>query len=337
MSGGIVSLCTGFGALDRAVQEVFGGRLVAVADTDRAASALLAHHYPGVPNLGDIANVDWSSFASEDWVTVGWPCQPWSVGGLRKGAEDERAIWPEVARAIGVVRPRHVLLENVPAIAAAGELARAVGDLAALGYVGSWRCVSAASVGAPHLRERIFIVASDSESLGHDWPWRARHGRDGLADRGVTASDADLAGSQGAESAAGRHVPAWRPHPDSSGVGRWTARWDDGVRPAGLDPWRGSWIGPDGADYGPAIERWGRVLGRAAPGPTVLGPKGGRVLSPYLDEWLMGAPEGWITSVPGLSRADMVKLCGNGVVRQAAVAALRAHFAGVEARAEVAA
>lgn len=305
---GIVSLCTGYGALDSAVTEVTGAELIAVADTDKASAKLLAHHYPDVPNVGDIVAADWSRFASPDWVTAGWPCQPWSVGGLMKGALDERAIWPAVARAVRDLRPRFVLLENVPAIASAGELARAVGDLAALGYVGSWRCVSAASVGAAHLRERIFIVAADAN-------------RDELREQPVSQR--------------GRRRKTVARHPgqavpDTAGIGHdWRRRARDGrngpanSRGIAGEPWTGSWTGPNGDDYGPAIRQWERVIGRHAPGPAVLGPKGGSVLSPYFTEWLMGVDEGWITSVPGLSRAEMVKLAGNGVVKQAAVQALR--------------
>ncbi len=77
------------------------------------------------------------------------------------------------------------------------------------------------------------------------------------------------------------------------------------------------------AGYRPAIERWEQVLGRPAPAPTVLGKRGGRQLSPLFVEWMMGLPAGWVTDVPGLSRNQMLKLLGNGVVPQQAADALR--------------
>lgn len=90
---------------------------------------------------------------------------------------------------------------------------------------------------------------------------------------------------------------------------------------------RGEW----GA-YGPAIRRWEAVLGRPAPAPTMTGKRGGQQLSPVFVEWMMGLPKGHVTAVPGLSRSEQLKLLGNGVVAQQAVAALRwlAATAGVE-------
>jgi DNA (cytosine-5)-methyltransferase 1 len=73
----IVSLCTGYGALDAAAAEVFGGHLIAVADTEPGPARLLAHRYPDVPNVGDITEVDWQEVmptpAAVDVVTAGWP------------------------------------------------------------------------------------------------------------------------------------------------------------------------------------------------------------------------------------------------------------------------
>lgn len=79
----------------------------------------------------------------------------------------------------------------------------------------------------------------------------------------------------------------------------------------------------DWGDYGPAIKRWELILGRPAPAPTVTGKRGGQQLSAVFTEWLMGWPEGWVTAVPGLSRNDQLKICGNGVVNLQAEAALR--------------
>ena len=85
--------------------------------------------------------------------------------------------------------------------------------------------------------------------------------------------------------------------------------------------------------YRPAIERWERVLDRPAPPPTVLAPKGGQRLSPAFVEWLMGAPEGWVTAVPGISRNDQLKILGNAVVAQQAEAALKLLLGTAQAEA----
>lgn len=158
----VASLCSGYGGLDLAVELAFGDvEHVFTADIDAAACTVLAERFPGVPNVGNIVDAGWGDYIGSriDVLTGGWPCQPWSLAGKRKGADDARAIWPAIADAVRVLRPRLVFLENVAAIAPAGELARAVGALAALGYVGSWRSVRAADIGAPHQRDRIFILA----------------------------------------------------------------------------------------------------------------------------------------------------------------------------------
>jgi DNA-cytosine methyltransferase len=158
----IGSLFSGAGGLDLAVEAVFGGETVWHCENDLAASKILAAHWPYVPNLGDITKVDWGNVEPVELVCAGWPCQPWSAAGRRKGTKDERALWPYVAAAVSVLRPRIVVLENVPGIVVLGELARAVGDLAALGYDAQWTVVSAADVGSCHKRERVFVVATDT-------------------------------------------------------------------------------------------------------------------------------------------------------------------------------
>ncbi|MGW7001343.1 DNA cytosine methyltransferase [Streptomyces sp. NPDC054933] len=112
----IGSLCTGYGGLDEAVRQVYGGETVWHADIDPGASAILAHHWPTVPNLGDLTTTDWhqvvDTFGRPHIVTGGYPCQPFSDAGLRKGTEDERHIWPHIAHALRVLRPRLVVLES---------------------------------------------------------------------------------------------------------------------------------------------------------------------------------------------------------------------------------
>jgi DNA (cytosine-5)-methyltransferase 1 len=112
----IGSLFSGAGALDTAVQSVFGGHIAWHCENDPAASKVLAHNWPDTPNLGDITTTDWTQVEPVDILTAGWPCQPFSLAGQRKGADDDRALWPHVARTVRLVRPRHVVLENVPAV-----------------------------------------------------------------------------------------------------------------------------------------------------------------------------------------------------------------------------
>ena len=152
------SLFSGAGGLDCAVEQVFGAETVWHCEIDPAASKVLAHRWPGVPNYSDITATNWNIVEPVDILCGGWPCQPFSLAGKRKGVADERALWPHVARAIRLVRPRIIVLENVPAVLGP-EFTRVADDLAALGYEFTWTCLRASDVGAPHRRERLFIVA----------------------------------------------------------------------------------------------------------------------------------------------------------------------------------
>jgi DNA (cytosine-5)-methyltransferase 1 len=153
------SLCTGTGQLERALTLAgVDTKLAFVADPDKGATALLAHHHPDVPNLGDITKVDWTRVCSVHIFCAGYPCQGFSLAGHRLGENDERFIWPYVFAGIRDLRPRVVLLENVPGHLSLG-FGRVLGDLASIGYDANWTCVRASDVGAAHRRERVFILA----------------------------------------------------------------------------------------------------------------------------------------------------------------------------------
>lgn len=154
------SLCSGAGGLDMAVEAVFGAETVWHCEINDAASNVLAHRYPGIPNHRDLTTVDWDSVESVDIITGGYPCQPFSHAGQRKGTDDERHIWPEVREAIRRVRPRYAFLENVAGHRSLG-FDRVLGDLAEDGLDVRWTSLRAADIGAPHGRERLFILVTD--------------------------------------------------------------------------------------------------------------------------------------------------------------------------------
>lgn len=190
----IGSLFSGAGALDLAVEALFGGRTVWQCEFNPAASTVLAARFPGVPNLGDITTVDWSTVSPIEVLCGGFPCQDVSAAGRRAGiaAGTRSGLWAYFAEAIDALRPPLVVIENVrgllsakairsgdvepenatvgtgcaasrPVLRAAGAV---LGDLADLGYDAQWATVAAASVGAPHKRERVFIVATDAQRPG---------------------------------------------------------------------------------------------------------------------------------------------------------------------------
>lgn len=350
----IGSVCTGYGGLDMAVQQTFGGTLAWVADNDPGASRILAHHMPDVPNLGDITAVDWHGLEPVDIYCGGYPCQPFSTAGRRKGTEDARHIWPYIACALGVLRPRLAVFENV-----AGHLSlgfdTVLCDLAALGFDAQWCCVKASEVGAAHQRNRLFLLAWPTDTSGpglaRRWAARATAHRRGRAPADTVDIGVDRDGARGAgrnELAArrlaaahaagvGEREPADQSHPFTGSGNARPVPGDGGLRAAadsdGSDMARQPVPDPGGygpvvpalgdrADWGryaPAIDRWAQVIGRSAPWPVdALGR-----LNPPLVEWLMGLDPGHVTGVPGLSRTAQLKALGNGVMPQQATAALR--------------
>jgi DNA (cytosine-5)-methyltransferase 1 len=111
----------------------------------------------------------------EDWrvdlIAGGFPCPPVSVAGRRLGVSDDRWLWPEFRRVVATLRPRAVLIENVPGLLSIdfGRIFGAIlADLDSLGYVGWWHCVGAAHVGAPHIRDRVWVVAYAANVVGVD-------------------------------------------------------------------------------------------------------------------------------------------------------------------------
>jgi DNA (cytosine-5)-methyltransferase 1 len=130
---------------------------------DKHPSAILAHHYPDIPNHHDVTSVDWAAVEPVDIITGGYPCQPFSHAGQRRGINDERHLWPYVADVIRVLRPRLCVFENVPGHLTLG-FDTVLADLAGVGFDAEWGVVSAAEAGAPHRRQRLFIVATDASS-----------------------------------------------------------------------------------------------------------------------------------------------------------------------------
>ena len=153
----IGSLCTGYGGLDMAVEAYFNAETIWCAEYDKYASKLIEKRL-NIPNYKDIKSIDWYSLEPIDILTAGYPCQPFSVAGSRKGSDDERHLWPYIKQAISVLRPRFVILENVRGHLSLG-FKEVLADLTEIGYDARWQVVRASDVGAPHQRARLFVVA----------------------------------------------------------------------------------------------------------------------------------------------------------------------------------
>jgi DNA (cytosine-5)-methyltransferase 1 len=391
----LLSLFSGYGGLDMAVAGLLDADLIAHAEIEPAARRVLAHRFPGVPNLGDVSAVDWSTVGPVDVITGGFPCQDVSLAGRRLGIRhDTRSgLWAHMAAAVDQLRPSLVIIENVRGLLSARAhhpahsdlepcpwclagpddvslraLGAVLGDLSDLGYDAAWRLLSASDVGAPHGRARVFIVArpADTEDDGRA-PFitsRSEPQRTGVARDHWSAENADRAVGGERWFAAPREAGCRGAWADAGGRGRASAAdasgdgWDErrteparlvggphapvcgapDAHPDGHPVWQqpvavSGGGGPSVAGvarpdadrwgpYGTAVRRWEFVLGRPAPAPTESSARGSRRLSPRFVEWMMGLPAGWVTSVPGITRNEALRLLGNGVVPQQAQAAV---------------
>jgi DNA (cytosine-5)-methyltransferase 1 len=152
------SLFAGIGGIDLGLERA-GMSCAWQVEIDEYARRVLAKHWPDVPRFGDIRDCGAHNLAPVDLICGGFPCQDISGAGRRAGIDGERSgLWSEYARIVGELRPRYVLVENVAALLVRG-MGRVLGDLAAIGYDAEWSTLSACALGAPHTRERLFIIA----------------------------------------------------------------------------------------------------------------------------------------------------------------------------------
>jgi len=176
----LLSLFSGIGGIDRAAN-MFGIKTVAFVECDPFCQAILKLRFPGVPVYGDIRGVTakqlkHDGITSIDIVAGGFPCQGNSTAGKRKGKADERYLWPEMARVVREVESPWMVAENVRGILSVdgGELfGDVLRDVANMGHSAGWGCWGACDVGAPHQRNRVFIMAhSKGKRCGearYDW------------------------------------------------------------------------------------------------------------------------------------------------------------------------
>jgi len=153
----ILSLCSGIGGIEIAC-EWAGMEIVGQVEIDPYCQKVLAKHWPNVKRMSDVKEVIGDEFGTVDLITAGIPCQPYSVAGKRRGAEDDRAIWPEIIRIIKLIKPKYVLIENVGGFVSMA-LDQVLSDLEGQGYEVQPFIIPACAVDAPHRRERVFIVA----------------------------------------------------------------------------------------------------------------------------------------------------------------------------------
>jgi DNA (cytosine-5)-methyltransferase 1 len=154
----VLDLFSGIGGFSLGLERA-GMRTVAFCEIDPKCREVLAKHWPGVPVFHDVTKLRGADVGPVDAICGGFPCQDISVAGKGAGIDGDRSgLWREYARIVGELRPRYVIVENVAALLGRG-LDRVLGDLASLGYDAEWHCIPASALGAPHRRDRLWIVA----------------------------------------------------------------------------------------------------------------------------------------------------------------------------------
>jgi DNA (cytosine-5)-methyltransferase 1 len=177
------SLFSGYGGLDLAVLNVLDAEMAWHCEWEDAPSAILAKHFPDVPNYRDVSKVDFTQVEKVDVLTGGFPCQDLSLAGKRAGLKEgtRSGLWHEFARAIEELQPKLVVIENVRGLLSAKAdngmeysqedlddwggrpvftaIQAVLGSLADIGYDAKWCGLRAADAGAPHNRFRVFIIA----------------------------------------------------------------------------------------------------------------------------------------------------------------------------------
>jgi DNA (cytosine-5)-methyltransferase 1 len=165
----LLDLFSGIGGFSLGLERTGGFKTVAFCEIDPFCRKVLRKHWPEVPQYDDVRTLTAERLAADgiavDAICGGFPCQDISTAGAGAGIEGKRSgLWKEYARIVGEVRPRVVVVENVSALLARG-MGRVLGDLAALGYDAEWHCIPASALGAPHRRDRTWIVAHPADAI----------------------------------------------------------------------------------------------------------------------------------------------------------------------------
>jgi len=165
-----LDLFSGIGGFSLGLESAGLVETVAFCDFDKYCQQVLNKNFPGVPVYGDVKELNYEKLKADgidqvDIITGGYPCQPFSVAGSKKGEQDPRHVWPEMFRLIKELRPTWVIGENVGGHIKLG-LDSVLENLESEGYSARTFSISASSVGANHKRERVWIVANSGRSVG---------------------------------------------------------------------------------------------------------------------------------------------------------------------------
>ena len=227
----IGSLFSGIGGLELGLERAGVGRTVWQVEKDEWCRRVLAKHWPDAARYEDVTLVDWSTVETVEVLCGGFPCQDISLAGKGAGLAGERSgLWRWFAGAVRDLRPRFVVVENVAALLARG-LGDVLADLAACGYDTEWDCIPAAAVGAPHRRDRLFVIAHTDRDGVRLEPVTVG-GRSGASVADVNGPDGHVADADGPRRATGESG-WWSIEPDVGRVAHGVPRRVDRLRGLG--------------------------------------------------------------------------------------------------------
>ena len=256
----IGSLFSGIGGIELGLESALGARTVWQVEKDPFCRSLLQVRWPEAKRYVDVKEAGKHNLENTTIVCGGFPCQDLSFAGKRGGLEGAKSgLWWEMHRIIGELRPRVVVVENVPGLISLG-LREVLGSLAEIGYDAEWESIRASDFGAPHKRERVFLVAytetfSNDGREDRELPSEEGRGKGIDAEAGHSGTDGD----QGVEGSTGQHGVDGHgeapPNTGSEGLeGRRKPRGIQGPARAGTPekPWEGELLdGPAGWDVCP--------------------------------------------------------------------------------------
>lgn len=160
----ILDLFSGVGGFSVGLEKA-GMETVAFCEIDKKAKLVLQKHWPSVPIFEDVEKLKGEDVGTVDVICGGFPCQDLSTAGTGKGLAGARSgLWFEFQRLINEIKPKYAIIENVSVLRSRG-LETVLRSLAEIGYDAQWHCISAASIGAPHQRDRVWIIAYPNVSL----------------------------------------------------------------------------------------------------------------------------------------------------------------------------
>lgn len=185
----VLDLFSGIGGFSLGLERA-GMETIAFCENNLYCRKVLKKHWPDIPIFEDIRKLTKKDLNGQtiNLICGGFPCQSFSVAGKRKGKEDDRYLWPEMLRVIGEIRPSWILCENVPGIINMA-LDDCLFDLEALGYATATFIIPAAGVGAPHRRDRVWIVAYREKPRGWKLPIQPRKARQANIDANESGQD----------------------------------------------------------------------------------------------------------------------------------------------------